>query len=96
MDVLFLFFVIVATAREVVAGRNWRNLPPIFIVLILLIGNVIFHVEDHELGATDLGTHLGIAAALRSHSVRSGRRASSACRRRHRALVGRVQHRAAP
>jgi len=73
IDVLFLFLVLVATAREVVAGRNWRNLPPIFVVLIFLIGNVIFHVEDHEMGTAELGTHLGIAAAVALISLIGGR-----------------------
>ena len=73
IDVLFLFLVFVATAREVVAGRNWRNLPPIFVVLIFLIGNVIFHVEDHEMGTAELGTHLGVAAAVALISLIGGR-----------------------
>jgi uncharacterized protein involved in response to NO len=50
IDILFLLLVAAATTREVVAGRNWRNLPPIFVVLIFLAGNVIFHVEDYETG----------------------------------------------
>jgi len=73
IDVLFLFLVFVATACEVVAGRNWRNLPPIFVILIFLIGNVIFHVEDHEMGTAELGTHLGIAAAVALISLIGGR-----------------------
>jgi uncharacterized protein involved in response to NO len=73
IDVLFLFLVFVATTREVVSGRNWRNLPPIFIVLIFLIGNVIFHVEDYETGTAELGTHVGIAAAVALISLIGGR-----------------------
>lgn len=73
IDVLFLFLVFAATIREVVAGRNWRNLPPIFIVLIFLIGNVIFHVEDHEMGTVELGTRVGIAAAVSLISLIGGR-----------------------
>jgi uncharacterized protein involved in response to NO len=73
IDVLFLFLVFVATTREVVAGRNWRNLPPIFIILIFLAGNVIFHVEDYETGTAELGTHLGIAAAAALISLIGGR-----------------------
>ena len=49
IDVLFFFVVLVATACGVVAGRNWRNLPPIFVVLIFLIGSVIFLITI-ELG----------------------------------------------
>jgi uncharacterized protein involved in response to NO len=73
IDVLFLLLVAAATAREVVAGRNWRNLPPIFVVLIFLAGNVIFHVEDYETGTAELGTRLGIAAAVTLISLIGGR-----------------------
>lgn len=73
IDVLFLFLVVAATAREVVVGRNWRNLPPIFIILIFLAGNVIFHIEDHETGTAELGTRLGIAAAVALISLVGGR-----------------------
>src|SRR6516164_7368841 len=34
VDVSFLVLIGAAACREVVAGRNWRNLPPIFIVVI--------------------------------------------------------------
>jgi uncharacterized protein involved in response to NO len=73
IDALFLLLVFVATTREVAAGRNWRNLPPIFVVLIFLAGNVIFHVEDYETGAAELGTRLGIAAAVTLISLIGGR-----------------------
>jgi uncharacterized protein involved in response to NO len=73
IDVLFLMLVAAATAREVIAGRNWRNLPPIFFVVILLAGNVIFHVEDYQSGTAEFGTRLGIAAAVGLLSLIGGR-----------------------
>ena len=73
LDNLFLVMVAAAAAREVIAGRNWRNLPPIFIVLIFLAGNVIFHIEDYRTGAAELGTRLGIAAAVALISLIGGR-----------------------
>jgi uncharacterized protein involved in response to NO len=73
IDVSFLVLVLAATAREVVAGRNWRNIPPIFIVLILLTGNVIFHIEDYRTGTSEFGTRLGIAAAVGLISLIGGR-----------------------
>jgi len=73
IDILFLLLVAAATAREVVAGRNWRNLPPIFVVLIFLAGNVIFHVEEYETGTAEFGTRLGIAAAVTLISLIGGR-----------------------
>lgn len=73
IDVLFLALVSAAIGREVIAGRNWRNLPPLLIVLIFLAGNVIFHLEDHETGTAEFATRLGIAAAIALISFIGGR-----------------------
>jgi uncharacterized protein involved in response to NO len=72
-DVLFLVLIAAAAAREVVAGRNWRNLPPILILLIFLVGNVSFHIEDYTAGTAEYGTRLGIAAAVALVSLIGGR-----------------------
>jgi uncharacterized protein involved in response to NO len=73
IDALFLLLVAAATAREVIVGRNWRNLPPIFILLIFLAGNVVFHIEDYQTGHAEFGSRLGIAAAIALISVIGGR-----------------------
>jgi uncharacterized protein involved in response to NO len=73
IDCSFLFFVAAAAAREVLAGRNWRNLPPLLIVLVFFAGNVVFHVEDHMSGAAALGIRLGIAAVIAMISLIGGR-----------------------
>jgi uncharacterized protein involved in response to NO len=73
IDCSFLFFVAAAAAREVLTGRNWRNLPPLLIVLVFFAGNVVFHVEDHMSGAAALGIRLGIAAAVALISLIGGR-----------------------
>lgn len=73
VDVLFLFLIAAAAGREVIAGRNWRNLPPVFILLLFAVGDVIFHIEDHRTGAAELGTRLGIAAAVALISFIGGR-----------------------
>ncbi|MGH9582778.1 MAG: NnrS family protein [Bryobacteraceae bacterium] len=73
IDVSFLLMIAAAAAREIVAGRNWRNLPPVVIVLVFFAGNVIFHVEDYETGTAELGTRLGIAAAVTLISLMGGR-----------------------
>lgn len=73
IDVLFLVLVAAATGREVIAGHNWRNAPPILIVLIFLAGNAIFHLEDHETGTAEFATRLGIAAAIVLISFVGGR-----------------------
>ena len=73
IDNLFLALIAAAAAREVVAGRNWHNLPPVAILLLFLAGNVIFHVEDFAQGSADIGTRLGIAAAVSLISLIGGR-----------------------
>ena len=73
IDCSFLFFVAAAAAREVLAGRNWRNLPPVAIVLIFFAGNVIFHIEDRASGMASFGTRIGIAAAIALISLIGGR-----------------------
>ena len=73
IDCSFLFFVAAAAAREVIAGRNWRNLPPVAIVLIFFAGNVIFHIEDRLNGIGSFGTRIGIAAAIALISLIGGR-----------------------
>ncbi len=73
IDCSFLLVLAAAAAREVLAGRNWRNLPPLLIVVVFFAGNVVFHVEDHLSGVAALGTRIGIAAAIAMISLIGGR-----------------------
>jgi len=73
IDASFLLLVAAATAREVVAGRNWRNLPPIAILLALFAGNVVFHVEDATSGVASFGPRIGIGAIIILLSLIGGR-----------------------
>jgi uncharacterized protein involved in response to NO len=51
-------------AREVVAGRNWRNLKVSVLVLLLALANVLFQVEVLVHGAPDYGLRLGIVVIV--------------------------------
>jgi NnrS protein len=53
-----------AAAREILAGRNWRNLNVVMLVLLLLAGNIAFHLEAHFDGAADTGIRIGIAVVV--------------------------------
>jgi len=64
IDSLFLVFVIIAAARELSHGTNNHNLRVLGAVLVLLIGNVVFHVEALVRGSADYGTRIGLAGAL--------------------------------
>ncbi|MGH1571700.1 NnrS family protein [Methylobacterium sp. P31] len=63
-DLTFLLLLTAAVAREVVAGRNWRNLNVLALLGLLLAGNALFHVEAHLSGLAEYGTRVGIAASL--------------------------------
>ncbi len=64
IDAAFLTLVIAATAREIITGKNWRNLRVIGLVTSLLVGNVAFHVEAYVQGSAEYGARIGIAATV--------------------------------
>src|SRR5471030_2618324 len=73
VDAGFLALVALAAAREILAGRNWRNLNVVMLVLLLLAGNVAFHLEVHFHGAADAGIRIGIAVVVLLISLIGGR-----------------------
>ena len=73
VDASFLSLVAAAAAREILAGRNWRNLNVVFLVLLLLAGNVAFHLEAHFHGAADTGIRIGIAVIVMLIGMIGGR-----------------------
>lgn len=64
MDCSFLLAVVAAAATEIVAGRNWRNLKVLLPVATLFAANVMFHVEAHYLGVSDMSRRLGLGAVV--------------------------------
>ena len=73
IDVGFLALVAAAAAREILAGRNWRNLNVVLLVLLLFAGNVAFHLEAHVSGGADIGIRVGIAVVVMLISLIGGR-----------------------
>lgn len=73
IDASFLALIAAAAGREVVAGRNWRNLKVVALVLLLLLCNVAFHIEAHVDGAADISLRAGIAAVIVLVSLIGGR-----------------------
>jgi uncharacterized protein involved in response to NO len=73
IDALFLLGIMLVSAREVIVGHNWRNLPPVGLLAGLLVGNVIFHIEDHMLGRSEFGTRMGVAVIIVLISLIGGR-----------------------
>jgi uncharacterized protein involved in response to NO len=73
IDASFLLLVAAAAAREIIAGRNWKNLNVVMLVLVLLAGNVAFHLEAHFYGAANTGIRIGIAVVVLLISLIGGR-----------------------
>jgi len=61
IDAVFLPVLAAALGREIVAGRNLRNLPVCGLVLLLGAANVVFHLETLDVLAADgYGIRMGI------------------------------------
>ncbi|TDR94078.1 NnrS family protein [Enterovirga rhinocerotis] len=64
IDCAFLIGVVLVVAREVVTGRNWRNLPVLLLVTCFALGNVTFHIEAARHGTAETGIRIGLAVAI--------------------------------
>src|SRR5271166_3929223 len=64
VDVAFLATLAAVALREIVAGKNWRNLRVLVVLGVLIAGNVVFHLEAIWRGTADYGIRLGIAAMI--------------------------------
>jgi uncharacterized protein involved in response to NO len=73
VDASFLLLVALAAAREILAGRNWRNLAVVVLVLLLFAGNVAFHIEARFNGAADIAIRMGISVVVLLISLIGGR-----------------------
>lgn len=73
VDTGFLLLVAAAASREILAGRNWRNMNVVILLLLLLAGNIAFHLEAHFGGAADISIRLGIAVVVLLIALIGGR-----------------------
>ena len=65
VDLAFPVALLAALGREVVAGRNWRNLPMLGVLGLLGVANALTHAEALGWASTGgLGLRLGIAVVL--------------------------------
>jgi uncharacterized protein involved in response to NO len=73
-DLSFPVVLVAVAAREIVAGRNWRNLPMVVPVTVLGIANLLMHLETEGFAVpAGLGWRLGLAAVIILISVVAGR-----------------------
>jgi uncharacterized protein involved in response to NO len=73
-DLSFPAAFLAVVAREIIAGRNWRNLPMLGALSLLLISNLLVHLD--ALGIADtgqLGNRLGLVTLLLLISLVGGR-----------------------
>jgi uncharacterized protein involved in response to NO len=73
IDIGFLVVLAAVAAREIIAGKNWRNLRVLIVLGVLILGNVVFHAEVLLKGAADYGTRIAIAAVILLLSLIGGR-----------------------
>ncbi len=73
-DLSFPVVLVIVVAREIIAGRNWRNLPMVATVIVLGIANLLMHLEADDIDVpSGLGWQLGLAAVIVLISVVAGR-----------------------
>lgn len=73
LDGLFLFAMAFVVWREVLAGRNWRNVPVAVMVTVFALANAGFHLEAGAGGVATLSTRLGLAVVALLIAVIGGR-----------------------
>ena len=73
IDCSFLLLIAAAAAREIISGKKWNNLSVVLLILVLLAGNVAFHLEAHFKGAADISIRVGIAVVVLLISLIGGR-----------------------
>lgn len=74
VDLSFLAALAVVAAREIVAGRNWRNLVVLAALLVLSVGNALMHAEAVlEWPIEGLGWRIGLGMLLVMISLIGGR-----------------------
>jgi uncharacterized protein involved in response to NO len=73
-DLAFPMALVGVVVREIVAGRNWRNLPMVAPVTVLGIANLVMQLEANGVAVpSGLGWRLGLAAVIMLISVVAGR-----------------------
>jgi uncharacterized protein involved in response to NO len=73
IDVLFLLTLAAFAAREIIAGKNWRNLRVLGVLGVLILGNIVMHAEVLVYGAANFGTRIALAAVILLISIVGGR-----------------------
>ncbi len=75
IDLAFPVALALVALREIVAGRNWRNLMVVALLAVFGLGNALFHAEAARgaYAAQGTGLRLGLAAAVMMVALIGGR-----------------------
>ncbi|MBX6327559.1 MAG: NnrS family protein [Pseudolabrys sp.] len=73
IDVAFLMTLAIVAGREIVAGKNWRNLRVLLLLGVLIAGNAVFHAEVLLDGTSAYGPRIGLGAIVLLISLIGGR-----------------------
>ncbi len=61
MDLPFLIVLVLVILREIVSGKNWRNLPVIILISLFTLGNILVHLQLLDvIESAELGIRLSI------------------------------------
>ncbi len=74
-DMVFLIVFAAAIAREIIAGKNWRNLPVLALLGLFIAANGVFHwhAAQGDTAASGPGLRMGLAVAVLFISFIGGR-----------------------
>lgn len=75
IDVGFLAAICAIIAREILAGKNWRNTPVLLICTVFMVANAVFHIDaaSGSFAASGIGFRLGISALIMLIGLIGGR-----------------------
>ncbi len=74
VDLAFPLTFLLVVAREILAGRNWRNLPMLAALALLLLGSLLVHLDALGIANTaELGNRVGLATLLMLIALVGGR-----------------------
>jgi uncharacterized protein involved in response to NO len=74
LDLSFLAVVLAIGLREIIAGRNWRNLPIVCAVALFLFGNFLSHADGFDLVVNEgLAQRLSVAVMVMLITLIGGR-----------------------
>lgn len=64
-DLAFPLMFLIVITREIISGRNWRNLPMVGALGLLLLGNSLTHFDAiRNAGTAEIGNRIGVATLL--------------------------------